>query len=43
MTDVKRPVGIGKGGGDQVSFKFLHDVDNELITVFKRNKYNKIT
>lgn len=43
MTDMKRSVGIGKRGGDQVSFKFLHDVDNELITVLKRNKDNKIT
>jgi hypothetical protein len=30
VTDVDRSVGIGESGGDQVSFKLLHETENEL-------------
>ncbi len=42
MSNMKRSIGIRQGRGDKISFKFLHNVDNELIAVSKTNKDNKI-
>lgn len=41
MSDMQRSVGIWQGGGYQVSFKLLHDIDNELIRICKTSKDNK--
>ena len=41
MADMNRTVGIGQGGGNEISFKILHDSDTEMLAFKKVNKDNK--
>jgi len=38
---MKRTVCIGQGRGDKISFKLLHETDNERLTFLKRTKIIK--
>jgi hypothetical protein len=43
MADMNGTISIGKGGCDKISFKILHDIDNEILAFFKVSKDNKFS